>query len=62
MNNFRLTIWQRIFGGFSMLLLLFIVGAVMLIVQLNQNVAQIDEYTEVVQPSVRKLERTSQSC
>ena len=55
MNNFRLTIWQRIFGGFSMLLLLFIVGAVMLIVQLNQNVAQIDEYTEVVQPSVENL-------
>jgi len=55
MNNFRLTIWQRIFGGFSILLLLFIVGAVALIVQLNQNVAQIDEYTEVVQPSVENL-------
>ncbi len=55
MNNFRLTIWQRIFGGFSILLLLFIVGAITLIVQLNQNVAQIDEYTEVVQPSVENL-------
>lgn len=55
MNNFRLTIWQRIFGGFSILLLLFIVGVVTLIVQLNQNVAQIDEYTEVVQPSVENL-------
>ncbi|AFM03904.1 PAS domain S-box [Bernardetia litoralis DSM 6794] len=55
MNNFRFTIWQRIFGGFSILLLLFIVGAVTLIVQLNQNVAQIDEYTEVVQPSVENL-------
>ncbi|WP_291720008.1 GAF domain-containing protein [Bernardetia sp.] len=55
MKNFRITIWQRIFGGFSALLLLFIVGAVMLIVQLNQNVAQIEEYTEVVQPSVENL-------
>ena len=55
MNNFRLTIWQRIFGGFSLLLLLFIVGAVTLIIQLNQNVDQIDEYTEVVQPSVENL-------
>ncbi len=55
MNNFSLTIWQRIFGGFSILLLLFIIGAVTLIVQLNQNVAQIDEYTEVVQPSVENL-------
>ena len=55
MKNFRLTIWQRIFGGFSGLLLLFIGGAVMLIVQLNQNVDQIEEYTEVVQPSVENL-------
>ncbi|WP_338760331.1 GAF domain-containing protein [Bernardetia sp. ABR2-2B] len=55
MKKFRLTIWQRIFGGFSILLLLFIAGAVTLIVQLTKNVAQIDEYTEVVQPSVENL-------
>jgi PAS domain S-box-containing protein len=51
----KLGIWQRIFGGFALLILLVLISGIMVVVQLNKNLATTEVNQEVLQPSIEAL-------
>ncbi|WP_027002640.1 GAF domain-containing protein [Hugenholtzia roseola] len=51
----KLGIWQRIFGGFALLILLILISGIMVVVQLNKNLATTEVNQDVLQPSIEAL-------